>query len=76
MRTIPKNSDSARRARGLRLTGPRRVVLEVLRGSDAYPTAESVDEPQAWKFELSGRSRETRAELEVRVERQEPRDEG
>ena len=66
MRTIPKNSDSALRARGLRLTGPRRVVLEVLRGSDAHPTAESVDEPQAWKFELSGRSRETRAELDQR----------
>src|SRR6266705_1845738 len=42
MRTIPKNSDAALRARGLRLTGPRRVVLEVLRGSDAHPTAESV----------------------------------
>jgi len=42
MRTIPKNSDAALRARGLRLTGPRRVVLEVLRASDAHPTAESV----------------------------------
>ena len=42
MRTIPKNSDAALRARGLRLTGPRRVVLEVLRGSDAHPTAASV----------------------------------
>ncbi len=42
MRTIPKNADAALRARGLRLTGPRRVVLEVLRGSDAHPTAESV----------------------------------
>src|SRR5882724_8147083 len=42
MRTIPENSDAALRARGLRLTGPRRVVLEVLRGTDAHPTAESV----------------------------------
>src|SRR5438477_10965167 len=46
MRTIPKDfrkdSSAALRARGLRLTGPRRVVLEVLRGSDAHPTAEFV----------------------------------
>ena len=27
---------------GLRLTGPRRVVLEVVRGSNAHPTAEAV----------------------------------
>src|SRR5712692_4345695 len=42
MRTIPKSSDAALRARGLRLTSPRRVVLEGLRGTDAHPTAESV----------------------------------
>src|SRR2546430_14180447 len=42
MRTIPKNSDAALRARGLRLTGPRRAVLEALRASDAHPTAQSV----------------------------------
>ncbi|PYO55798.1 MAG: transcriptional repressor, partial [Candidatus Rokuibacteriota bacterium] len=27
---------------GLRLTGPRRVVLEVVRATDAHPTAETV----------------------------------
>ena len=42
MRTIPKNSEAALRARGLRLTGPRRVVLEVLRGTESHPTAEWV----------------------------------
>ena len=42
MRTIPKNSEAAIRARGLRLTGPRRVVLEVLRGTGSHPTAEWV----------------------------------
>lgn len=42
MRTIPKNSEAALRARGLRLTGPRRVVLEVLRGTASHPTAEWV----------------------------------
>src|SRR5438034_7672036 len=46
MRTMPKDSRNASgaalRAVGLRLTGPRRVILEVLRGSDAHPTAESV----------------------------------
>jgi Fe2+ or Zn2+ uptake regulation protein len=42
MRTIPKNSEAAIRARGLRLTGPRRVVLEVLRGTESHPTAEWV----------------------------------
>jgi Fe2+ or Zn2+ uptake regulation protein len=30
------------RTRGLRLTGPRRIVLEVVRGTGAHPTAESV----------------------------------
>jgi len=30
------------RTRGLRLTGPRRLVLEVVRGTEAHPTAESV----------------------------------
>jgi Fe2+ or Zn2+ uptake regulation protein len=35
-------SDVALRTRGLRLTDPRRVVLEVVRGTDAHPTAASV----------------------------------
>ena len=57
MRIIPKKSprpagraahtaeDSAAgslRTRGLRLTGPRRLVLELVRGTEAHPTAESV----------------------------------
>ena len=50
MTTIPKKkrrtaSDApaaALRERGLRLTGPRRVVLEVVRGTGAHPTAEAV----------------------------------
>ena len=51
MRNIPDKSSVARRrngasaalrAVGLRLTGPRRLVLEVVRGSDAHPTAEAV----------------------------------
>ena len=42
MRTIPKDSDAALRAVGLRLTGPRRVILEVLRGTESHPTAERV----------------------------------
>src|SRR6266853_1319701 len=42
MRIIPKNSEVALRARGLRLTGPRRVVLEVLRGTESHPTVEWV----------------------------------
>ena len=33
---------SALRGVGLRLTGPRRLVLEVIRASDAHPTAEGV----------------------------------
>jgi Fe2+ or Zn2+ uptake regulation protein len=33
---------AALRGVGLRLTGPRRLVLEVVRGSDAHPTAETV----------------------------------
>jgi Fe2+ or Zn2+ uptake regulation protein len=37
-------SDDALRTRGLRLTGPRRVVLEVVRGTDSHPTAERVHE--------------------------------
>jgi Fur family transcriptional regulator, peroxide stress response regulator len=48
MRIIPENQGAvapakaaaALRARGLRLTGPRRVVLEVVRGTDTHPTAE------------------------------------
>src|ERR1700716_2832227 len=42
MRTIPKNSEAALRARGLRLTGPRRLVLQVVRGTEAHPAAEWV----------------------------------
>jgi Fur family transcriptional regulator, peroxide stress response regulator len=42
MRIIPKNADAALRARGLRLTGPRRVVLDVLRSTGSHPTAEQV----------------------------------
>ena len=49
MRIIPRNaapapeaSASALRERGLRLTGPRRVVLEVVRGTGSHPTAEWV----------------------------------
>jgi Fur family peroxide stress response transcriptional regulator len=37
-------SADALRTRGLRLTGPRRVVLEVVRGTDSHPTAERVHE--------------------------------
>ncbi len=33
---------AALRGVGLRLTGPRRLVLEVVRGSDVHPTAEAV----------------------------------
>ena len=40
MRTIPKDAGAAIRARGLRLTGPRRAILEVLRGTETHPTAE------------------------------------
>ena len=42
MRTIHKESGAALRAVGLRLTGPRRVILEVLRGTESHPTAEWV----------------------------------
>src|SRR4030095_11000760 len=42
MRTIPKNSEATLRVRGLRLTGPRRIVLEVLQGTEFHPTAEWV----------------------------------
>jgi len=46
MRTIPRNfptdSGSVLRALGLRLTGPRRVILDVLRGTESHPTAEGV----------------------------------
>ena len=38
----PGGLDDALRTRGLRLTGPRRVVLEVVRGTDTHPTAERV----------------------------------
>ena len=37
-------SDDALRRRGLRLTRPRRLVLEVVRGTDSHPTAERVHE--------------------------------
>jgi Fe2+ or Zn2+ uptake regulation protein len=46
MRTIPKKSGTegegsiaTLRARGLRLTGPRRLVLEVVRATESHPTA-------------------------------------
>jgi Fe2+ or Zn2+ uptake regulation protein len=53
MRTIPKNnspraraaaaaSEAALRARGLRLTHPRRLVLEAVRATAIHPTAEWV----------------------------------
>jgi Fur family transcriptional regulator, peroxide stress response regulator len=42
MRIIPKNSEAVLRACGLRLTGPRRVVLDVLRSTESHPTAEWV----------------------------------
>ena len=51
MRIIPDKSPAARRREGasaalrgvgLRLTDPRRLVLEVVRGSNAHPTAEAV----------------------------------
>ena len=55
MTIIPKNSggrsrarradagpEAALRKRGLRLTDPRRVVLEVVRGTESHPTAEAV----------------------------------
>jgi len=42
MRTIRKSSEAALRGLGLRLTRPRRVVLEVLRGTGSHPTAEWV----------------------------------
>ena len=43
MRTILKNSsETALRTRGLRLTRPRRVILDVLRGTESHPTAEWV----------------------------------
>ena len=42
MRTIPKDSGAALRAIGLRLTGPRRVILDVLHGTETHPTAEWV----------------------------------
>lgn len=44
MRIIPKKAEDALRDRGLRLTGPRRVVLETVRGTDTHPTAERVHE--------------------------------
>lgn len=44
MRTITKNSRAAPvpealRGRGLRLTNPRRLILEILRGTDVHPAA-------------------------------------
>ncbi len=49
MRIIPKKSPAghngsgaALRERGLRLTSPRRMVLEVVRGTESHPTAEWV----------------------------------
>jgi len=42
--SVAGGSDEALRTHGLRLTGPRRVVLEVVRGTDSHPTAERVHE--------------------------------
>ena len=49
MRIIPRKpgpqhagAGAALRERGLRLTGPRRVVFEVVRGTESHPTAEWV----------------------------------
>ena len=45
MGIIPKSDGPAAttlRARGLRLTAPRRLILEVLRATDAHPTASDV----------------------------------
>ena len=47
MRIIPKNSSNALdsetlRRRGFRLTGPRRLILEVVQGTELHPTAEWV----------------------------------
>jgi Fur family peroxide stress response transcriptional regulator len=46
MRTIPKKkrngAETALRERGLRLTGPRRVVLDVVGATESHPTAEWV----------------------------------
>jgi Fe2+ or Zn2+ uptake regulation protein len=39
---IDVTPDAALRKVGLRLTGPRRVVLEVVRGTESHPTAEAV----------------------------------
>jgi Fe2+ or Zn2+ uptake regulation protein len=41
---IPKNDRTAEtlRARGLRLTEPRRLILEVVRATDAHPSASAV----------------------------------
>src|SRR5262245_65513121 len=40
--TADPTPDAALRNVGLRLTGPRRVVLEVVRGTESHPTAETV----------------------------------
>jgi Fur family peroxide stress response transcriptional regulator len=40
--SAPRELDVILRARGLRLTGPRRLVLEVVRHTDTHPTAEWV----------------------------------
>ena len=51
MRIIPRNGqrpkpdrgvEATLRARGLRLTGPRRLVLDVVRATESHPTAEWV----------------------------------
>jgi Fur family ferric uptake transcriptional regulator len=43
MRIIPKKkSDLTLRERGLRLTGPRRVILDVVRSTTAHPSATQV----------------------------------
>jgi len=41
-RERPEGADAALRSRGLRLTGPRRVVLDVVRSTESHPTPEWV----------------------------------
>src|SRR5262245_59640865 len=41
-------SEDALRGRGLRLTGPRRVVLEVVRSTESHPTAEAYEYTQMY----------------------------
>ena len=63
MRTIPKDSPkdsgSALRALGLRLTGPRRLILEALRGTESHPTAEEVHRLVDWAHDGPAAARVT-----------------